>query len=160
VVPAEPIDVIDLPEIAVTDVAVGEESVSFHVDQIGVPVLVRVSYFPNWQATGADGPYRVAPNFMVVVPTSNDVTLTYERSSLDWFFYALTLGGIALCFYWRRRGDVVYPDAIDAAVLPDDEPVARLVEGPVDEPFARPTTWPGADTATDPATHPVDRPVE
>ncbi len=111
VVPVEPIETVDLPAVEVTDVDLQEESVSFHVDQIGVPVLVRVSYFPNWQVEGAEGPYRVAPNFMVVVPTSNDVTLTYERSTLDWFFYALTLGGIALCFYWRRRGDVVYPDA-------------------------------------------------
>ncbi|MET0911582.1 MAG: hypothetical protein ABWZ99_19100, partial [Ilumatobacteraceae bacterium] len=110
VVPAQPIDVVDLPEVNVTDVVVGEESVSFSVDQIGVPVLVRVSYFPNWEVSGAEGPYRVAPNFMVVVPTSNEVTLTYGRSSLDIFFYGLTLFGILLCFYWRWRGDVVYPD--------------------------------------------------
>ena len=29
---------------------------SFDVDQIGVPVLVKVSYFPNWQVDGAEGP--------------------------------------------------------------------------------------------------------
>ena len=51
-----------------TNVSWSDESISFDVDQVGVPVLVRVSYFPNWKATGADGPYRVAPNFMVVVP--------------------------------------------------------------------------------------------
>ncbi len=32
------------------------------------PSLVRTSYFPNWDASGAEGPYRVAPNLMVVVP--------------------------------------------------------------------------------------------
>ena len=46
-----------------------DQSISFEVDQVGVPVLVRVSYFPTWKVEGADGPYRVAPNFMVVVPT-------------------------------------------------------------------------------------------
>ena len=50
----------------------------------------------------------MSPNHMVVIPTSNDVTLTYGRNALDWFFYALTALGIGLCFYWRRRGDVVY----------------------------------------------------
>ena len=139
VVPAEPIDVVDLPEITVSDVEIGEQSVHFHVDQIGVPVLVRVSYFPNWQAHGAEGPYRVAPNFMVVVPTSNDVSLTYERSSLDWFFYALTLCGIALCFYWRRRGDMIYPDAIDVDARPaDEQPVGELVDPLVDPPVDEP----------------------
>ncbi len=61
VVPAEPIDVVDLPEITVSDVDVGEESVSFSVDQIGVPVLVRVSYFPNWEVSGAEGPVPGRP---------------------------------------------------------------------------------------------------
>ena len=139
VVPAEPIDVVDLPEITVSDVEIGEQSVHFHVDRIGVPVLVRVSYFPNWQAHGAEGPYRVAPNFMVVVPTSNDVSLTYERSSLDWFFYALTLCGIALCFYWRRRGDMIYPDAIHVDARPaDEQPVGELVDPLVDPPVDEP----------------------
>jgi acyl transferase domain-containing protein len=33
--------------------------VSFRVDEVGVPVLVRVSYFPNWSVDGAEGPFRV-----------------------------------------------------------------------------------------------------
>jgi hypothetical protein len=108
VLPGTPIEVVDLPEVTVSNVDVGEQSVRFEVDQVGVPVLVRVSYFPNWRVEGADGPYRVAPNHMVVIPTSNEVTLTYGRSTIDYFFYALTLVGIGLCVYWRRRGDMVY----------------------------------------------------
>ncbi len=108
VVPVEQIEPVDLPSITVTDVEVKQQSVSFSVDEVGVPVLVRVSYFPNWQVSGAEGPYRIAPNQMVVIPTSNDVRLHYDESGLDWLFYALTLFGIALCFYWRRRGDVRY----------------------------------------------------
>jgi hypothetical protein len=45
---------------------------------------------------------------MVVIPTENQVELTYSKTTLDWFFYSVTLAGIALCFYWRRKGDVVY----------------------------------------------------
>ncbi len=108
VVPAEPIVPVALDPVTVSNVEVEEQSISFEVDQIGVPVLVRVSYFPTWKVEGADGPYRVAPNFMVVVPTSNEVTLSYSKTPLDWFFYGLTFVGIALCFYWRRRGDVRY----------------------------------------------------
>jgi hypothetical protein len=108
VVPAEPIDVVELAPATVSNVDIQQQSVSFEVDQVGVPVLVRVSYFPTWKVEGAEGPYRVAPNFMVVIPTENQVTLTYSKTPLDWFFYSLTLFGIALCFYWRRKGDVVY----------------------------------------------------
>lgn len=109
VVPGEPIDVVPLDPVTVSNIDIEQQSVSFEVDRTGVPVLVRVSYFPTWQADGADGPYRVAPNFMVVVPTENQVTLSYSKTTLDWFFYSLTLLGIAFCVVLWRRGDVVYP---------------------------------------------------
>jgi hypothetical protein len=69
-------------------------SVSFHVSRVGTPVLVKVSYFPNWQATGATGPYRVTPNLMVVVPTSHDVTLHYGASGADRIGEALSVLGV------------------------------------------------------------------
>jgi hypothetical protein len=53
------------------------------VDRTGTPVEVKTSFFPDWQATGADGPWRVAPNLMVVVPTGNQVTLHYASSASD-----------------------------------------------------------------------------
>ena len=110
--PVQDITPVALPEIAVTDIEIGQQSVEFSVDQIGVPVLVRVSYFPNWQVSGADGPYRVSPNHMVVVPTSADVRMEYQKSSLDWFFYALTALGIGLCVFWRRRGDLQFASEV------------------------------------------------
>jgi hypothetical protein len=79
------------PPVTVSDVRQTEGGVSFHVDRVGVPVEVRISYFPNWQASGAEGPYRVAPNLMVVVPTSNDVSLTYGNVPADWVGQALTV---------------------------------------------------------------------
>jgi hypothetical protein len=108
VVPTEAIEAVPLTPITVSEVEIEQQSISFEVDQVGVPVLVRVSYFPTWEVEGAEGPYRVAPNHMVVVPTANEVTLSYAKTPLDWFFYSLTIFGIGLCVYWRRRGDVVY----------------------------------------------------
>ncbi len=105
VIPAEPIAAVPLPEVQVSNVEIDQQSLRFEVDQVGVPVVVRVSYFPNWQASGADGPYRIAPNMMVVVPTDTEVELTFRRSAVDWIFSFLTLVGIGLCVYWRRRGD-------------------------------------------------------
>ena len=55
----------------VTAVTQTDSTVSFHVSRVGTPVLVKVSYFPNWHVTGGDGPWRVTPNLMVVVPTSH-----------------------------------------------------------------------------------------
>ena len=58
-------------------------------------MLVKASYFPNWKADGADGPWRIGPNLMVVVPTANHVELGYGRTGIDWLATLLTLGGVA-----------------------------------------------------------------
>ena len=80
----------------VTDIETGRDSISFSVEETGLPVLVRSSYFPNWKARGAEGPYRVSPNLMAVVPTESEVTLTYARSSVQWIGWLATLAGLLL----------------------------------------------------------------
>ena len=113
VVPTDSIEVVDVAAVSVSDVVVGNESVSFSVDRVGEPVLVRVSYFPNWKVSGADGPYRVAPNMMVVVPTEREVSMTFGASVVDRFAYVLTLAGFVGLYLIRR----------------DDRRRRRLVEG-------------------------------
>jgi uncharacterized membrane protein len=66
-------------------------------------VLVRVSYFPNWKVDGAIGPYRVAPNMMVVIPTSTSVSMSFEPSIVDRFAYLLTVIGIGVTIVIFRR---------------------------------------------------------
>jgi hypothetical protein len=96
----------------VTAVTQTDSSVNFHVSRVGTPVLVKVSYFPNWHASGADGPWRVTPNLMVVVPTSHDVSLTYGGSGANDLGLLATLVGLAALVglfvvptlrTWRRR---------------------------------------------------------
>jgi hypothetical protein len=128
VVPGETINPVAEPAAEVSNVKIEEQSLSFDVDQTGVPVLVKVSYFPNWQVSGAEGPYRIGPNMMVVVPTSNHVELTYGRTPIDYVTMLLSLVGICLCFVWRRKGDVVHAGELPVAswwrrtphALPDD----------------------------------------
>jgi hypothetical protein len=106
VAPTTPIEVVPQPEVVVSEVETGDDSISFKVDRVGVPVLVRTSYFPNWKAEGADGPYRAAPNLMVVVPTSNEVTLHYGYTTIELGSYALTAVGLAGVIYLWRSGQV------------------------------------------------------
>jgi hypothetical protein len=97
-----------LPTVKVTHVLVGTQSISFHVSRIGVPVLVKISYFPRWRATGATGPYRVSPNLMAVVPTSRNVSLVYASSPANQWGDLLTqltalAGLLTMWFVLRRR---------------------------------------------------------
>jgi hypothetical protein len=74
----------------VSDIVERNQSLSFNVSRTGTPILVKTSYFPNWKAKGAAGPYRVTPNEMVVVPTSRHVVLRYGTTRYDELGWALT----------------------------------------------------------------------
>ncbi|MUH51300.1 MAG: hypothetical protein F2789_08820, partial [Actinobacteria bacterium] len=130
--PVETITPVKLAAVTVSNVKMGNETVDFDVDQIGVPVLVKVSYFPNWEADGAQGPYRVAPNLMVVIPTSKHVHMHFARTLTDYFAYLLTLLGIVLIFVFARFVPIRYRTSTLAAG-PQPLPVAPL---PVAEPFS------------------------
>ncbi|HEY8217168.1 MAG TPA: 6-pyruvoyl-tetrahydropterin synthase-related protein [Acidimicrobiia bacterium] len=95
-----------LPEVRISKIHSGDDEISFHVSRTGVPVVVRESWFPNWEADGAEGPYRATPNFMVVVPTRHDVTLHYGTTSAEWLGRLATLAGIVgvgLLAWWPIR---------------------------------------------------------
>ncbi len=87
----------------VSDIVVGTDQVEFKVDRIGVPVVVKVSYFPNWSVSGAEGPWRIGPNLMVVVPTDNEVRLSYGDTGVEYLGYVLTLLGVTGLFAVGRR---------------------------------------------------------
>lgn len=112
-------DVRPADQVEVTDLQVGTDRIAFDVDRPGTPVLVKTSYFPNWHASGADGPYRVAPNLMVVVPTGEHVELTYGREPVDWLGWLLTGLGIALAVFLASRPPLVVTPRRSRAI---DEP--------------------------------------
>jgi hypothetical protein len=93
----------------VSDIEAGTDSISFRVDRPGTPVLVKTSYFPNWKASGAEGPWRVAPNLMVVVPTANEVELRYATTPVDILGWSLTLLGMAGLAVLVLKGPLALP---------------------------------------------------
>jgi hypothetical protein len=113
-------------------------SISFHVDQVGKPVVVRSSFFPNWKASGARGPYRLAPNLMVVIPTSHDVHLSYGVTGAEWLGRVLFLAGLVLLvllvvrFRVRREWTADWDAAADAKPAGDDDIVPGAGRAPVE----------------------------
>ena len=106
-----------LAPVTVSHVVVGPNTVSFHVDRTGIPVEVRMSYFPWWQATGAQGPWKLDPDNLVVIPTSHEVMLTAAPQLVDrvslWISVLAVLGTIGLAMWDRRmrRADLALVDA-------------------------------------------------
>ncbi len=89
-----PDEELDVAAGAVSDIEIDDHRISFATTEIGVPHLVKVSYFPNWTATGAEGPYRAAPSLMVVVPTDSQVVLEFRDTWAETAGKLLSLIGI------------------------------------------------------------------
>ena len=113
---------IGLPQVEVSGINVDTDRIEFKVDKIGVPVIVKTSYFPNWKAKGAEGPWRATPNLMVVVPTEKGVSLEYGRSPIEMVSILLTLAGlISLAFVARKPNSLDFssPWFDSNLILPD-----------------------------------------
>jgi uncharacterized membrane protein len=55
-----------------------QDKIEFYTDGIGIPHIVKVSYFPRWRVEGGRGPYLVSPSFMVVIPEKEVVRLVWK----------------------------------------------------------------------------------
>ena len=113
---------IGLPQVEVSGINVDTDRIEFKVDKTGVPVMVKTSYFPNWKAKGAEGPWRATPNLMVVVPTEKEVSLEYGRSPIEMVSILLTLAGlISLAFVARKPNSLDFssPWFDSNLILPD-----------------------------------------
>ncbi|MFW2383082.1 MAG: hypothetical protein ACN4GZ_15115, partial [Acidimicrobiales bacterium] len=107
----------------VTDIEIGRNTIEFSVDQIGTPVLVKMSYFPNWKVSGADGPYRAGPNLMVVIPTETEVAMHYGNTSVEYLSFLLFALGCAGAVVLARDGARSSPGTPSPSVsLLDTEP--------------------------------------
>jgi hypothetical protein len=93
---AETVDIRDLPREPVAGggivkETVREEEILIEGASPGTPLMVKVSYHPNWQVEGADRIYLAAPAFMLIYPESSRVRLYYGRTWPDHAGAAMTV---------------------------------------------------------------------
>ena len=72
------------------------DSLFFSTDYLGMPHLIKYSYFPGWQVKGAKGPYLISPSFMMVIPFQNEVTLEYSYNIWDKIGFAMSIGSFMM----------------------------------------------------------------
>jgi hypothetical protein len=100
---------LQVPENALSDIVVEDHRISFRTEAVGLPHIIKISYFPNWTATGAEGPWRITPSLMVVVPTQNDVVIEFRDTWAETVGNGLTLVGLValivagVAAWWRSR---------------------------------------------------------
>ncbi len=70
------------------------QRITFDTTCPGRPHIVKVSYFPRWQAADGSPVHLVSPGFMLVYPQGSHFELSYERTPLDWIALSLTWLGL------------------------------------------------------------------
>ncbi|MDD5112083.1 MAG: 6-pyruvoyl-tetrahydropterin synthase-related protein [Candidatus Altiarchaeota archaeon] len=85
-----------------------EEELSASVSCTNRPLLVKVPYFPNWRAEGAEKIYLSAPSLMLVFPERKDIRIYYGTTAADMAGWAATFAGILIVVWQyaaeRKRG--------------------------------------------------------
>lgn len=84
----------------VSNVVLENHRIAFDTTAVGVPHLVKVSYFPNWQAVGAEGPYRAAPSLMIVIPTEEHVEIVFADTWAERTGNLLSVGSVVGIGLW------------------------------------------------------------
>ena len=77
---------------------VEDDEISIKTNCIRTPILIKVSYFPNWRVEGADKIYLVSPSFMMVFPEQENVRLYYDHTISDYIGICLSILGVATLF--------------------------------------------------------------
>ncbi|MBF0224717.1 MAG: tetratricopeptide repeat protein [Desulfobacterales bacterium] len=93
-------------------VFIKNEEILIQEAPIGKPLLIKVSYHPNWKVKGAKKIYLASPSFMLIFPDSKDVKLYYGKTWPDYVGKALTLITIliiALFSFYNPMTEVISP---------------------------------------------------
>jgi len=103
------INKIENSNLEVKNLKIDSKSISFETNSPNQLHLIKVSYFPNWKIIDGEGPYRISPSFMAVVPNSNSVSLVFENSGTEKtlnYLSFISLSMAIIIFNRKRKGIV------------------------------------------------------
>ena len=81
---------------------VGEDEIVIENASPGKPLLIKMSYHPNWKVEGADQIYRVSPAFMLIYPRKSTVRLSYGQTWPDYVGVLLSVMAILFLVLYPR----------------------------------------------------------
>jgi uncharacterized membrane protein len=99
----EDIDKVPLNANCSVEENVSNEEIKIRTNCIGIPLLVKVSYFPNWKVEGANKIYLASPAFMVIFPNSENVRIYYGIDLIDIFGIIITILGVVLLVEYHLK---------------------------------------------------------
>ena len=76
-----------------------EEEIIIRTSVPGVPLLIKISYHPNWKVEGADMVYLASPSFMLIFPNQEEVRLYFGKTFWNYLGNALTIFGVVVIIF-------------------------------------------------------------
>ena len=83
-------------EVNISNFNMTSNSITFTTDRPNELHMIKTSYFPNWEIKNGDGPYRISPSFMAVIPNSENVELTFARTRIETYSFYTALASLLL----------------------------------------------------------------
>jgi hypothetical protein len=86
----------DIGVAKISDLIVTSDSISFKTDTPNKLHIIKISYFPNWKLKNGEGPYRISPSFMAVLPYTKNVELNFVRTNYEIYSFYISISSLLL----------------------------------------------------------------
>jgi hypothetical protein len=83
-------------EVSITGLTITSNQIKFSTDKPNELHLVKISYFPNWKIVNGEGPYRISPSFMAIIPYSENVEINFVKTELESFSFYIAVCSLLL----------------------------------------------------------------
>ena len=94
-------------ELSITELNIENNLITFKTNKPNQLHLIKVSYFPNWKITNGQGPYRISPSFMAVIPHEELVELKFESTNVEKALNLLSisalLAALLLAYSFKKK---------------------------------------------------------
>jgi hypothetical protein len=84
----------------IQDEMVEDGRIRFRTSAVGLPHIIKMTWFPNWKVSGAKQVFCISPGFMCVFPEQEEVELYYGTILSDVVGYLATAVGVGVVFAW------------------------------------------------------------
>jgi TolA-binding protein len=102
---------------------IGNREIRLRTNWIGKPLLVKMTYHPNWHVEGAERIYLASPSFMVIYPNRQEVRLYYGwgwRDRVGALLTVIGLGVLLVNIPLPRRRKSLWQLAAERTRIPPD----------------------------------------
>lgn len=90
---------IPFPQTYTVESVLFDDEIRIKTSQPGLPILIKVSYHPNWRVEGAKKIFLATPSFMLVYPETREIRLRFGKSRAQYAGWLATAAALLFFFF-------------------------------------------------------------